>query len=80
MRDGAGLRGCGFAGMGAGPTDGLPSSSGATPFCIRHRFWNPKGLVTEAPVFSKLPQLPTLIGQVCERGADTRLTRVLCAA
>ncbi|KAG2443456.1 hypothetical protein HXX76_001813 [Chlamydomonas incerta] len=26
-------------------------------------FWNPKGLVTEAPVFSKLPQLPTLIGQ-----------------
>lgn len=26
-------------------------------------FWNPKGLVTEAPVFSKLPQLPTLVGQ-----------------
>ncbi|PNH05243.1 Phytoene dehydrogenase, partial [Tetrabaena socialis] len=26
-------------------------------------FWNPKGLVTEAPVFSKLPRLPTLVGQ-----------------
>eukprot|EP00798_Chlamydomonas_sp_ICE-L_P018499 gene18499-24997_t len=26
-------------------------------------FWNPKGLVTEAPVFSKLPRLPALIGQ-----------------
>ncbi len=27
-------------------------------------FWNPQGLVTEAPVFSKLPRLPTLVGQV----------------
>lgn len=26
-------------------------------------FWSPKGLVTEAPVFSKLPRLPTLLGQ-----------------
>lgn len=26
-------------------------------------FWNPQGLVTEAPVFSKLPRLPTLVGQ-----------------
>ncbi|KXZ45031.1 hypothetical protein GPECTOR_59g639 [Gonium pectorale] len=26
-------------------------------------FWNPRGLVTEAPVFSKLPRLPTLVGQ-----------------
>eukprot|EP00879_Flechtneria_rotunda_P028371 GHRR01030475.1.p1 GENE.GHRR01030475.1~~GHRR01030475.1.p1 ORF type:complete len:457 (+),score=95.91 GHRR01030475.1:1370-2740(+) len=26
-------------------------------------FWSPKGLTTEAPVFSKLPRLPTLVGQ-----------------
>lgn len=26
-------------------------------------FWSPRGLVTEAPVFSKLPRLPTLVGQ-----------------
>jgi hypothetical protein len=26
-------------------------------------FWSPKGLTTEAPVFSKLPRLPTLLGQ-----------------
>ncbi|KAL6762516.1 hypothetical protein V8C86DRAFT_2515288 [Haematococcus lacustris] len=26
-------------------------------------FWSPRGLVTEAPVFSKLPRLPTLLGQ-----------------
>lgn len=26
-------------------------------------FWSPEGLVTEAPVFSKLPRLPTLLGQ-----------------
>lgn len=26
-------------------------------------FWSPKGLVTEAPVFSKLPRLPTMLGQ-----------------
>lgn len=26
-------------------------------------FWSPQGLVTEAPVFSKLPRLPTLLGQ-----------------
>ncbi|GAX73691.1 hypothetical protein CEUSTIGMA_g1142.t1 [Chlamydomonas eustigma] len=26
-------------------------------------FWSPRGLVTEAPVFSTLPRLPTLVGQ-----------------
>lgn len=26
-------------------------------------FWSPAGLTTEAPVFSKLPRLPTLLGQ-----------------
>ena len=26
-------------------------------------FWSPRGLVTEAPVFSKLPRLPTMLGQ-----------------
>ncbi|GLI65776.1 hypothetical protein VaNZ11_009387 [Volvox africanus] len=26
-------------------------------------FWSPRGLVTEAPVFSKKPRLPTLVGQ-----------------
>lgn len=26
-------------------------------------FWSPQGLVTEAPVFSKLPRLPTMLGQ-----------------
>ncbi|GIL93344.1 hypothetical protein Vretifemale_20752 [Volvox reticuliferus] len=26
-------------------------------------FWSPRGLVTEAPVFSKMPRLPTLVGQ-----------------
>jgi hypothetical protein len=26
-------------------------------------FWSPKGLVTEAPVFSSLPRLPTMLGQ-----------------
>mmetsp|Transcript_10302 Transcript_10302/g.28093 ORF Transcript_10302/g.28093 Transcript_10302/m.28093 type:complete len:554 (-) Transcript_10302:461-2122(-) len=26
-------------------------------------FWSPKGLVTEAPIFSRQPQLPTLLGQ-----------------
>lgn len=25
--------------------------------------WNPRGLTTEAPVFSRQPQLPTLLGQ-----------------
>ncbi len=26
-------------------------------------FWSPRGLVTEAPVFSKLQRLPTMLGQ-----------------
>ena len=26
-------------------------------------FWSPEGLTTEAPVFSRQPQLPTLVGQ-----------------
>ncbi|MEW5300652.1 MAG: hypothetical protein WDW36_003566 [Sanguina aurantia] len=26
-------------------------------------FWNPKGLVTEAPIFSSLPRLPAMLGQ-----------------
>ena len=33
-----------------------------TPFTTSG-FWNPKGLLTEAPVFSQQPRLPTLIGQ-----------------
>lgn len=33
-----------------------------TPFTTSG-FWNPNGLLTEAPVFSKLPRLPTLVGQ-----------------
>lgn len=26
-------------------------------------FWSPQGLTTEAPVFSRRPQLPTMLGQ-----------------
>jgi hypothetical protein len=26
-------------------------------------FWSPRGLVTQAPVFSQLPRLPTMLGQ-----------------
>ena len=26
-------------------------------------FWSPEGLTTEAPVFSRRPQLPTMLGQ-----------------
>ena len=29
----------------------------------RSGFWCPEGLTTEGPVFSKLPQYPTLLGQ-----------------
>ena len=26
-------------------------------------FWSPEGLTTEAPIFSRRPQLPTMLGQ-----------------
>jgi len=41
---------------------GLDRDAVFTPF-TRSGFWNRQGLVTEAPVFSDLPRLPTLLGQ-----------------
>jgi hypothetical protein len=40
-------------------------------------FWSPRGLTTEAPVFSSLPRLPTLLGQVRGRGRCVGGGRVL---
>jgi len=34
-----------------------------TPY-LKSGFWGVDGLITEAPVFSELPQLPTLLGQL----------------
>ena len=31
--------------------------------CLTSGFWSPRGLTTEAPVFSSQPRLPTLLGQ-----------------
>ncbi|KAF6263863.1 hypothetical protein COO60DRAFT_1470323 [Scenedesmus sp. NREL 46B-D3] len=46
----------------------LPSASGpggqlAADRLDHLRFWSPRGLTTEAPVFSRLQRLPTLLGQ-----------------
>ena len=31
--------------------------------CTTSGYWSPQGLTTEAPVFSRRPQLPTMLGQ-----------------
>jgi len=43
----------------------LVNELGITPFTdyLTSGFWSPEGLITEAPVFSSKPQLPTLLGQ-----------------